>query len=63
MAWVPSRGRATRPAPMSDLGEGAVHEGGQPLLDQGQRNTLVASHAKRFAADSAMEVTINAVQV
>ena len=33
------------------------------LLDQGQRNTLVASHAKRFAADSAMEVTIDAVQV
>ncbi len=33
------------------------------LLDQGQRNTLVASHAKRFAADSAMEVTNDAVQV
>jgi len=33
------------------------------LLDQGQRNTLVASHAKRFAADSAMEITIDAVQV
>jgi acyl-CoA dehydrogenase len=33
------------------------------LLDQGQRNTLVASHAKRFAADSAMEVTVDAVQV
>src|SRR5687768_16745720 len=32
-------------------------------LDQGQRNTLVASHAKRFAADSAMEVTVDAVQV
>jgi acyl-CoA dehydrogenase len=33
------------------------------LLDQGQRNTLAASHAKRFAADSAMEVTVDAVQV
>jgi acyl-CoA dehydrogenase len=33
------------------------------LLDQGQRNTLVSSHAKRFAADSAMETTTDAVQV
>jgi acyl-CoA dehydrogenase len=33
------------------------------LLDQGQRNTLAASHAKRFAADAAMEVTVDAVQV
>ena len=33
------------------------------LLDQGQRNTLVSSHAKRFAADSAMEITVDAVQV
>jgi acyl-CoA dehydrogenase len=33
------------------------------LLDQGKRNTLAASHAKRFAADSAMEVTVDAVQV
>ena len=33
------------------------------LLDQGRRNTLVSSHAKRFAADSAMEVTTDAVQV
>ncbi len=33
------------------------------MLDQGQRNTLVASHAKRFAADTAMEVTVDAVQV
>jgi acyl-CoA dehydrogenase len=32
-------------------------------LDQGQRNTLAASHAKRFAADAAMEVTVDAVQV
>jgi acyl-CoA dehydrogenase len=32
-------------------------------LDQGKRNTLVSSHAKRFAADSAMEVTVDAVQV
>jgi acyl-CoA dehydrogenase len=33
------------------------------LLDQGQRNTLQSSHAKRFAADSAMEVAVDAVQV
>jgi acyl-CoA dehydrogenase len=33
------------------------------LLDQGRRNTLAASHAKRFAADSAMEVATDAVQV
>ncbi|TML97192.1 MAG: acyl-CoA dehydrogenase [Actinobacteria bacterium] len=33
------------------------------LLDQGKRNTLESSHAKRFAADSAMEVTTEAVQV
>jgi acyl-CoA dehydrogenase len=32
-------------------------------LDQGRRNTLIASHAKRFAADAAMEVTVDAVQV
>jgi acyl-CoA dehydrogenase len=36
---------------------------GAALLDQGQRNTLASSHAKRFAADSAMEVTTDAVQV
>jgi acyl-CoA dehydrogenase len=33
------------------------------LLDEGQRNTLVSSHAKRFAADMAMKVTTDAVQV
>src|SRR6201991_1856236 len=33
------------------------------LLDQGKRNTLESSHAKRFAADSAMEVTTDAVQI
>jgi acyl-CoA dehydrogenase len=33
------------------------------LLDQGKRNTLESSHAKRFAADSAMEVATDAVQV
>src|SRR5438046_5096881 len=33
------------------------------LLDQGERNTLMSSHAKRFAADSAMEVAVDAVQV
>lgn len=32
-------------------------------LDAGLRNTLQASHAKRFAADSAMEVATDAVQV
>src|SRR4051794_29535789 len=33
------------------------------LLDAGERNTLASSHAKRFAADSAMEITVDAVQV
>ena len=33
------------------------------LLDHGNRNTLESSHAKRFAADSAMEVATDAVQV
>jgi len=33
------------------------------LLDQGKRNTLACSHAKRFAADSAMEIATDAVQV
>src|SRR6184192_293186 len=33
------------------------------MLDQGQRNTLVSSHAKRFAADTAMKVATDAVQV
>jgi acyl-CoA dehydrogenase len=33
------------------------------LLDQGQRNTLVSSHAKRFAADAAMKIATDAVQV
>ena len=33
------------------------------LLDQGKRNTIESSHAKRFAADTAMEVTTDAVQV
>jgi acyl-CoA dehydrogenase len=32
-------------------------------LDQGRRNTLASSHAKRFSADTAMEVTVDAVQV
>ena len=32
-------------------------------LDQGTRNTLVSSHAKRFAADIAMKVATDAVQV
>jgi len=33
------------------------------ILDQGGRNTLASSHAKRFAADTAMKVTTDAVQV
>jgi acyl-CoA dehydrogenase len=33
------------------------------LLDQGARNTIESSHAKRFAADTAMEVATEAVQV
>jgi acyl-CoA dehydrogenase len=33
------------------------------LLDQGKRNTIESSHAKRFAGDTAMEVTTDAVQV
>jgi len=33
------------------------------LLDNGMRNTVESSHAKRFAADSAMEVATDAVQV
>jgi acyl-CoA dehydrogenase len=33
------------------------------LLDNGKRNTKVSSMAKRFAADSAMEITVDAVQV
>jgi acyl-CoA dehydrogenase len=37
------------------------HSGVQ--LDQGLSNTLTSSEAKRFAADSAMEVTTDAVQV
>jgi len=32
-------------------------------LDQGVRNTLVSSHAKRFSADMAMRVTTDAVQL
>ncbi len=33
------------------------------LLDQGKRNTLESSHAKRYAADSAMEIAVDAVQI
>jgi acyl-CoA dehydrogenase len=33
------------------------------MLDRGERNTLVSSHAKRFAADAAMKVATEAVQV
>jgi acyl-CoA dehydrogenase len=36
---------------------------GASLLDQGKRNTLASSHAMRFAADTAMKVTTDAVQV
>lgn len=33
------------------------------LIDKGQRNTLNAAHAKRFAADMAMSAALDAVQV
>jgi acyl-CoA dehydrogenase len=33
------------------------------MLDNGERNTLVSSHAKRFAADAAMKVATDAVQI
>jgi acyl-CoA dehydrogenase len=33
------------------------------MLDNGERNTLVSSHAKRFAADTAMKVATDAVQI
>src|SRR5947209_8354420 len=33
------------------------------LLENGERNTLISSHAKRFAADTAMKVATDAVQV
>jgi acyl-CoA dehydrogenase len=33
------------------------------MLDSGERNTLISSHAKRFAADAAMKVATEAVQV
>lgn len=33
------------------------------ILDEGRRNTLESSFAKRFAADTAMEVALDAVQV
>jgi acyl-CoA dehydrogenase len=33
------------------------------MLDAGERNTLVSSHAKRFAADAAMKVATEAVQI
>ena len=33
------------------------------LIDQGERATLQSSFAKRFAADTAMKVTTDAVQV
>ena len=33
------------------------------LVDRGRRNTLACSHAKRFSADSAMEIATEAVQV
>jgi len=33
------------------------------MLDAGERNTLVSSYAKCFAADTAMKVTTDAVQV
>ena len=44
------------------LGRLATHNSAV-LLDQGKRNTIESSHAKRFTADSAMEITTDAVQV
>jgi len=41
----------------------ATLELGGPCSTRAKRNTLESSHAKRFAADSAMEVTTDAVQV
>jgi acyl-CoA dehydrogenase len=42
----------------------AMHQAIQFMIaDNGARNTLESSHAKRFAADSAMEVATDAVQV
>jgi acyl-CoA dehydrogenase len=32
-------------------------------LDQGQRNTEIASYAKAFASDSCMQITTDAVQI
>jgi acyl-CoA dehydrogenase len=32
-------------------------------LDQGKRNTITSSHAKRFAADAAMKIATDAVQI
>jgi acyl-CoA dehydrogenase len=33
------------------------------LLDQGKDNTIVSSHAKRFAADADMKIATDAVQI
>jgi acyl-CoA dehydrogenase len=33
------------------------------MMDNGQRNTEAAAHAKRFAADAAMQITTDAVQI
>jgi acyl-CoA dehydrogenase len=33
------------------------------MLDAGERNTLISSYAKRFAADMAMKATTDAVQI
>ncbi|HLI32828.1 MAG TPA: acyl-CoA dehydrogenase family protein [Solirubrobacteraceae bacterium] len=33
------------------------------LLDQGERNTILSSHAKRFASDAAMKIATDAVQI
>jgi acyl-CoA dehydrogenase len=32
-------------------------------LDRGERNTITSSHAKRFAADAAMKIATDAVQI
>ena len=33
------------------------------MADAGERNTMAAAHAKRFAADAAMDITTDAVQI
>ena len=55
---LPGRGHGDR-----DRGCAAARLAGVGLLDQGKRATLQSSYAKRFAADTAMKVTTDAVQI